>query len=174
LTIDTNSSSKNFGVALSKYKLLEPNIFSIKKIGLYEYEVISNESNAATWAKLLIKKDSIYFIENTTQSVFYKTNSSNKYNIQHYGFDNVDLLNKSLATRGYPRIEDIVKDDSLTCECNKWKGNINLLSVEGKPQSWILELKNDSLFINTVTYPNDDPDPDDPIISKKFKAYKWQ
>ena len=174
LAIDTNSSSKNFGVALSKYNLMEPNIFSIKKIGLYEYEVISNERNATTWAKLLIKKDSIYLIENATQSVFYKTNNSNKYNTQHYLFDNVDLLNKSLAKRGYPRIEEIVKDDSLICECNKWKGNINLLSVEGKPQSWILELKNDSLFINTVTYPNEDPDPDDPIIPKKFKTYKWQ
>lgn len=153
---------------------MEPNIFPIQKIGLDEYEVISNKNDAATWAKLVIRKDSICFIENNTQSVFYKTINSVRYNIQQYKFDNVDLLNKSLTKRGYPKLEKIVQYDSLACYCNKWKGKINFLYSLGEPQSWILEIKNDSLFINTVTYPNEDPDPDDPIIPKKFKVYKWR
>ena len=174
LVIDTIASSKNFGVALSKHDFLEPNIFPIRKKGTSEYEVFSNKDDGVIWAKLLIKGDSIYFIENAIQSVFYKTNNSNKYNTQHYLYDNISLLNKALIERGYPRIEDIVKDDSLIFECNKWKGKVNMLSVEGKPHSWVLELKNDSLFINKVTYQNEDPDPDDPILPKKFKVYKWR
>ncbi|CAN5491513.1 hypothetical protein BH10BAC1_BH10BAC1_08600 [soil metagenome] len=79
-----------------------------------------------------------------------------------------------MAKRGYPQIEEIVNSDSLACYCNKWKGNINFLYSLGKSQSWLLEIKNDSLYIDLVTYPSEDPDPDDPIIPKKFKAYKWR
>jgi len=171
LVVDTNSSSKYFGVALSKYNLMEPQIFPIKKTGYNVYEIATNKKDTTSWAKIVIKKDSIYFIEKNMQSVFYKTNYSGKYNIQHYLFDNVDLLNKSLTKRGYPKLENIVRYDSLNCECNKWKGNVNMLSVDGKPQSWILEIKNDSLYINTIT--NIDPDPDDTLVTKKFKVYKW-
>jgi hypothetical protein len=173
LVIDTNSSSKNFGVALSKYDLLEPNIFPIKKTGQYEYAVLDNKGDASIWAKIFIRKDTIYLNENNVQSVFSKTNNSSAYDVQHYKFDNIDLLNKALTKKGYPRLEEIVKSDSLACYCNKWKGNINFLYSLDKSQSWLLEIKNDSLFIDLVTYPSEDPDPDDPIIPQKFKAYKW-
>ncbi|MGB4849831.1 MAG: hypothetical protein WBP41_18035 [Saprospiraceae bacterium] len=174
LVIDTTTSSKNFGVALSKYDLLEPSRFSIKKIGHYEYGILSIKNDTQIWARILINLNAVYLIEKTSQSVFYESNNSVHFNIQHYLLDNVVLVNKSLNQRGYPKLEDIVKDDSLICECNKWKGKINLLSVVGKAQSWILEIKNDSLFIDRGTYSNEDPDPDDPILHEKYKAYRWQ
>lgn len=172
LVIDTNSNSKFFGVALSKYDFMEPNVFPIRKLGVNEYEVISNMKDAVPWAKIIIKKDSIVLTENNIRSVFYKANHSNDYNLQHYLFDNVDLLNKSFAKRGYPKLEDIVKADSLICECNKWNGSVNMLSIEGKPQSWILEFKGDSLYINTIT--NIDAEPDDTLVTDGFKVYKWR
>ena len=174
LVIDTNSMSKNFGVALSGYGLIEPNIYPIKKVGIDLYEVISNKKDGAIWAKLLIKEDSVCLIENRKQLVFCNMCSSTGYNTQHYLRTNIDLLNKSFAQRGYSTIEEIVGDDSLIFECNKWKGNVNILSVLGKSKSWILKISNDSLFIDLVTYPSDDPDPDDPIIPKKFKTFKWK
>lgn len=173
LVIDTNSSSKNFGVALSKYDFLEPNVFPINKIGQHEYAVFSKPNDTTSiWAKIFIKTDSICFIENNSQSVFCKTNNSNKYDVQHYKFDNVDLLNNTLSKKGHPKLEEIVNSDSLTCYCNKWKGKVNFLHSL-KLQSWILEIKNDSLFIDLVTYPGEDPDPDDPIIRQKFKAINF-
>jgi len=174
LIIDTNSLSENFGVSLLKFDLMEPDVFPMKKVGTNRYSILMNKEDTTGWAQIFIKKDSIFLIENNTQFAFCKTNHSIKYDIQHYKFDNIDLLNKSLAKRGYPKIEEIVNSDSLACYCNKWKGNINFLYSLGKSQSWLLEIKNDSLYIDLVTYPSEDPDPDDPIIPKKFKAYKWR
>lgn len=174
LVLDTNSHSKNFGVALSEYNLMEPNIFPVRKVGIHEFEVISNNRDSSIWAKIIVERDSIYFFEKNSKSVFCQSNNSKKYDVQHYRIDNVNLINRSLNRRGYQKLETIVGYDSLACYCNKWKGKINFLRSLANPKSWVLEIKNDSLFIDFVTYPSDDPDPDDPIIPKKFRAYKWQ
>ena len=173
LLVDTNSSSKTFGAALSKYSFMETNIFPIKKIKNKNYEIISNRNDNTVWARMVINGDSIMLYENDECSVFYKKSYSNTYDMDHYMLDNIDLLNKSLHARGYPNIQKIVNHDSLRFECNKEKGNVNMLSIDEKPLSWILEIRNDSLFIDKVTYSSPDPDPDDIIIPQKFKAYKW-
>lgn len=174
LVIDTSRYSEHFGVSLLNFDLMEPDIFPIKKVGKSTYSILKSKTDTTVWAQLLIKNDSIYLTENNTRFTFYKTNHSIKYDIQHYKPDNIDLLNKALSKRGYPKIEEIVESDSLACYCNKWKGNVNFLYSLTESKSWLLELKNDSLFIDLVTYPSDDPDPDDPIIPKKFKSFKWK
>jgi hypothetical protein len=125
-----------------------------------------------SWAKVVIKGDELQFIESGVVSKFTKSKKSNGYDLEHYYKDNVDLLNKAFVSRGYPKLEEIVQEKILNCDCNKWMGHVDLLSVRGAPKSWIIEMKDDSLHILKVT--NADRDPDDPVETEKVGSYKWK
>jgi len=169
IVLDTNSNSKNYGIALSKYEQMEPYIYPIKKTGLNEYEVLLKDNSS--WVKLTINEDTLNFIENSVLSKFVKMGVLSEFNTQHHVKYNVSLLDKSFTSRGYPTLEEIVIQESLRCQCNKWMGNTNILYVKGEPKSWILELVNDSLEIKRIV--NVEREPDDPVKTKKIKSYKW-
>jgi hypothetical protein len=171
IALDTNSDSKNYGIALSKYDQMEPFIYPIKKIRSNEFEILLAQELNSSWAKLIIRNDSLYLIEKDVLSKFIKSEMSEEYAAQHIQIDNVNLLNKSLAARKYPKLEQIVNQDSLRCECNKWLANSNVLFVKGKPKSWIIKMVNDSLQIMEII--NVERDPDDPVQTKKIASYKW-
>lgn len=171
LVLDTNPQSKTFGVALMNFELMEPSMYPIKKIASDEYAVLKSREDASTWAKLIIKDNELHFTENNTLSKFTKS-KANGYDLQHEVLDNVALLNKSFTARGYSKLEEIVNEDSLRCDCNKWMGKVDMLYVKGAPKSWIMSLKNDSLTIQKIT--NVDRDPDDPVQTVKVASYKWK
>lgn len=171
IVLDTNSISKNYGVALSKFDQMEPHIYPIKRIGYKEYIILKNLKDRTSWGSLIIKEDSLYLTENNILSKFYKSEKVNIYNRQHYMVDNIHYLNKSFTKRGYPKLEEIVQRDSLLCDCNKWMGNVNILFVKGVSQSWIIEQTQDSIHFSEIV--NIERDPDDPVLTKKIFSYRW-
>ena len=169
--ININNTGKYY-VTLFKFDEMEPNIYPLKKLNGNEYVLYKTFKDSTQWGNLIIENDTLSFIENGNVLKFTKSTNVKGDN-QCYVVDNVSILNESFIKRNYPKLEEIVKQDSLWLDCNKWMNNINLLSVKSKTQSWMLEIKNDSLFINVISYPNDDPHPDDPFISERFKVFKW-
>jgi hypothetical protein len=121
---------------------------------------------------LTISNDTLAFREGMIVSKFTKSKKSKGYDLDHCLKDNVDLLNQSFLARGHPTLEEIVKEKALNCDCNKWMGHVNLLSVYGEPKSWIMEIKTDSLIIKKIT--NVDRDPDDSVQTEKVASYKWE
>ncbi|GCC52389.1 hypothetical protein SanaruYs_26260 [Chryseotalea sanaruensis] len=172
LVLDTNDDSKNFGIALSNFEEMEPQFYPIKKIGSNEYAVLKSREDASSWAKVIIKDWDLQFIEGNVLSKFTKSNKSTGYDLNHYYEDNVDLLNRAFTARGYPKLEEIVKESTLKCVCNKWMSRQNVLYVYGAPKSWIIEMKNDSVQIFRIT--NTDRDPDDSVRTEKVASYKWR
>ena len=102
IALDTNINSKNYGIALSKFEQMEPFIYPIDKINENEYEVLKKRGSNTYWAKLVVKKDTLYFSENNMLSKFVKSEKCKVFDVQHYTVDNVDLLNKSFIAHGYP------------------------------------------------------------------------
>lgn len=172
LVLDTNSDSKNFGIALSNFEEMEPHLYPIKKITSNEYAVLKSREDASSWAKVVVKDKELQFVEGNAVSNFTKSKKSSGYNLDHYFTDNVDLLNGAFTARGYPKLEEIVKENTLKCDCNKWMARQNVLYVKGAPKSWIIEMKNDSVQILRITNP--DRDPDDPVQTEKVASYKWK
>lgn len=171
LVLDVNPDSKNFGVALSNFELMEPYIYPIKKVSSNEYAVLKSREDASSWAKIIVNEKELQFVEGSSISKFTRSKQSEGYDLDHYYKDNVALLNKAFAARGYPQLGEIVREDSLNCDCNKWMGRQNVLYVKGAPKSWIIEMKDDSLQILKIT--NTDRDPDDPVQTEKIASYKW-
>jgi hypothetical protein len=170
--VDTNSDSKNFGVALSKFDWMEPYVYPIKKLTNTEYAVFKSREDATSWAKLVIKGEELQFIENSLVSKFSKSREPKEYNPQHYLKDNISLVNQSFVARGYSTLEKILNENSLSCDCNKWMGSINMIYVKGVAKSWIMTIKGDSLEIKKIT--NSDRDPDDPVQTDKVTSLKWK
>lgn len=172
LVLDTNDDSKNFGIALSNFEEMEPQLYPIKKITSNEYAVLKSREDASSWAKVIVEDKELQFIEGNAVSKFTKSKKSTGYDLNHYYEDNVDLLNGAFTARGYPKLEEIVKEGSLKCDCNKWMSRQNVLYVKGAPKSWIIEMKSDSVQILRIT--NTDRDPDDPVQTEKVASYKWK
>lgn len=172
LVLETNIGSKNFGIALSNFEQMEPHLYPIKKITPNEYVVLTSREDASSWAKVILKDKELQFVEGNTVSNFVISNKSDGYDLDHYFDDNVDLLNEAFTARGYPKLEEIVKESPLKCDCNKWMSRQNVLYVKGAPKSWIIEMKNDSVQILRIT--NTERDPDDPVKTKKVASYKWK
>ena len=170
--MDTNPESKNFGIALSNFNEMEPHLYPIKRVASNEYVVLKSRENDSNWARVVFEGKQLRFIEGSIVSGFVKSKKSNEYNLDHYFDDNVDLLNKALTTKGYPKLEEIVKENALKCDCNKWMGRKNVLFVQGSPKSWIIEMKNDSLQISKIV--NTDRDPDDLVEVENLASYKWK
>ena len=171
IALDTISHSKKYGITLSTFVQMEPNTYPIRKIGLKEYEVLTNRQDDNSWANLKLKNDTLNFYDGKNSSKFVELVRHNEFNSQYINKLNAKLLNEAFVERGYAKLEEIVNHDSLSCECNKWKENVNMLYVKGQPKGWTIEIANDSLQINEIT--NMDSDPDDPLITKKTESFKW-
>jgi hypothetical protein len=86
------------------------------------------------------------------------------------GFENINLFNKSLLSRGYPTIQTILKEDSLQMDCNAWLGNRNMVYSTNTKKSWVLEIKNGYLYIEKVIKHRD---PLDEVKTTVVKKMKW-
>lgn len=173
LVLDTNRNSNRFGVALSSFESMEPDIYPIRKVKTDEFLVLKSLQDTSVWAVVKLKNDTASFFDDGKTTKFTGSPTSKTYDLSHYYKDNVKLLNDALRSRGYLELEKILKRDSLHCDCNKWMGHVNLVSVQDAPASWILSIENDSLKIRTIVN-NSDRDPDDPVETQLLASYKWR
>ena len=86
------------------------------------------------------------------------------------GSENINLLNKSLLSRDYPTIQDILKEDSLQMNCNAWLGNRNMIYASNTQRSWVLEISDGFLYIEKVINHHD---PLDALKTKVIRKLKW-
>jgi hypothetical protein len=171
IVIDTSRSRRQYGIALSNFDQMEPYIYGIKKTAFNKFVLLKKNEDSLKSALITLKGDTLYYEENGQVGKFTKSKKSNEFDTEFYVKDNVELIDDALFKRGYPRLETILKEDSLNCACNKWIGKINLLSITGKSKSWTIEQVRDSLFISKIINAPDDPD--DSIITKKIRSFKW-
>ncbi len=153
LVLDTNRNSNRFGVALSSFEEMEPDIYPIKKINVDEFLVLKSLQDPSAWAEVTLKNDTASISIGGKTDKFVRSLSSKTYDLDHYYKDNIKLLNEAFHFRGYLELEKILKRDSLNCDCNKWMGHVNLVSVQGAPAAWILSIERDSLKIRTIVNP---------------------
>jgi hypothetical protein len=159
-------------VLLLKFGQLEPYNYPIKQATLNEYFLLKSMEDSSVWAKIIIKDKVLTFMEKGRISEFVASTVTEGVRWNHYFLDNVVLLNQSFHARGFVSLDSIVHEDSLRCFCNNWMNGVNLLSVEGAPKSWVMEIEGDSLRILKVTNP--EKDPDDPVQTQLVAAYKWR
>lgn len=158
-------------ISLCEHKYWEPGIFEIKEIDHNKYGILDWQKKDSIWATIEIASDTLYLTKIDTISKFVKSKMVKGYDDRHHTKDNIELLNKSLIARGYPKLEEIVTHDTLRCDCNKTLDKVNLISVQGRPLHWVLKMENDSLNFHKVT--NSDRDPSEPMITEKIKSFKW-
>lgn len=151
LVLDRDETSKNFGVSLSKFDQMEPYTYPIKKLNDNEYGIYESVTDTLNWAKIDIDAGELNFAGRSTSSTFVASTGTRSYDPTHYLLDNVVLLNDALTTRRYPTLETILNEDYLNCDCNKWMDGVNVVSVRGKPKSWIITLRGEYLVIDKIT-----------------------
>ena len=158
-------------ISLCEFAYWEPGIFKIKEIDQNKYGILHWQKKDSIWATIEITSDTLYLTKIDIISKFVKSKTVKGYDDRHHKKDNIELLNRSLITRGYPKLEEIVTHDTLRCDCNKTLDKVNLISVQGRPLHWVLTIEDDSLNFYKVTNP--DGDPSDPMITEKIKSFKW-
>jgi len=123
--------------------------------------------------ELILVNDTLLLIDSISSKKFIKSSIPFDFCEDKYTnyLDNIILLNKSLSLRGYPKIQIILKADSLKLFCNAWTGNVNMISYYKKRKTWILEIKNGYLYIQKVLNPRGAPL--DPLKTKVIKKLKW-
>jgi hypothetical protein len=175
MTLDTNKRSAFYGVSLLKYNLNEFEQFKIKEESSNHYKVFkSYKDSIRIIGTLVLNKDTAYFIDKEThKTVFVNYGVSESFNKYQYLKQNVDLLNKSFHKRKYPSLENILKEDSLNCNCNKELGKVNLLWVEGRDKSWILEQNKGNIYLYDYVNSADDRSIPPKIDKRLIKSFKW-
>jgi hypothetical protein len=171
ISIDTSLEPELHRIALLKYGQMESFYFRLKKVGIDKYEILKSENLNEKIGSISFNKDTLYFYEEDMFSKFILTGTCRRLDNTSVLIDNAKLINKAFINKGFTSLNEILTQDTLQCDCNKWIGGLNFLSIKGKPNSWVLEQVNDSLFIYKVI--NIESDPDDPIIKKKIYSYKW-
>lgn len=128
--------------------------------------------NSKTFELILTKGDTLLLVDGISSSKFIKSaipfdfwESKNPVNLE-----NIALFNKSLSLRGYPTIQEILKEDSLRMDCNAWLGNRNMIYSPNTKKSWVLEINNSFLYIEKVINYHD---PIDPIKTKVIQKLRW-
>ena len=142
ITLDTNITSKSYGAIV----------------------VRSNYNELEQW---VIKKQ-----DNNLYKVYEVITDNNSLvgTIQHLK-QNVLLLNKSFLKRGYPTLEKII-GDSLSCDCNKELGGVNMITSDANHKAWLIEQNHDSVFLYRLLNCDEKSVPFK--INKEFvNKYKW-
>lgn len=154
------------------------NLYGFKTISKSNLEVYEEHYSPALFkdtmaviGKIAIKNDSLLFAEPSgkqTKFVFYNAGDNHSYFKEH-----IKLINSALAARGYGSLNTTLQSDSLKCWCN-WEldGGINLVFGKEK-NNWILEKKNNELYIYQWTNPPVDKTEELKIEKKLIKKLKW-
>lgn len=163
--------------------------------GDYDYKAISNtrlevyvmrysptlfKDTISVIGQIFIKKDTLFFIEtNKKQTKFILYNSGIR---DAYFKEHITLLNRALEARGYDKLSELLKSDSLKCWCNWELGGINIVfdwELGGKnivfdsKKNWILERKENDLYIYEWINPPRVKTLDAKIEKRLLKKLKW-
>ena len=167
ITLDTTDVN-TFGVSLMKSGEMEPNYYQIlRSTNAYEYDI--KRRNGELLAKVSFAGDTLILDEQDVIMRFIKSKSTSS--IRPGSIENIGLLNKAFLMRDYSSLEEILNQDSLQCYCNKWLGDLNLISVRGKPDSWVLKKSGGTLSIFEIAPRND---PDDPVKLRELNSFQWE
>ena len=90
------------------------------------------------------------------------------------GRENLRLLNEAFKSRKIKPFETNAFPEWVGCDCNHELGNINLMWVDRSPASWILEHRNDSLFIYEYVNSSDGRKIPATIAKRLVKSYPWK
>lgn len=171
INIDTSLTSELYRIALLRHEQMESFYYRLKKDSINKYDILKSDDIKEKLGTIFFDKDTLHLCENGVISKYVQTGTSSRLDNNSHLTDNVSLINKAFTDRGYATLNKILLQDTLQCDCNKWLGGINLLSIKGKSDSWVLEQIKDSLLIYKAI--NEESDPDDPIIKERIHEYKW-
>jgi len=111
----------------------------------------------------------LLFIDSSNKEIpfiLYSKGDNDSYLTEH-----IKLINSALTVRGYDNLNTILQSDSLKCFFNEELGGINL--VFGKHRDWILEKKDDELWIYQWTNLPSVKQIDLKIERNLLKKLKW-
>jgi hypothetical protein len=177
-TLDTNQNSNSYGVSFMGYRIMEAEDCSIRKVSANTFGIHSKGSDSIpAYGTLRLKGDTLYIDQDNSESTFVRYHIPARNISDPYQKENIILLDEALKRRKYPALEDLLKEDSLSCDCNNWMGQVNLISAMGEDRgkSWILELRSGNLLIYYISNISNRPEnPDDRVERKLIKKYKWR
>lgn len=150
-------------IGLLKAKEYEYNFYSVKRISDVEYALLDKDNNR--FGLIHIEDQYLDLMVGEKSHKFLQSQKATS------GFENVRLINKALVSRGYDPLEKLLLSDSLNCECNLWVGGKNLVSIQGKPQAWVLSIDEGQFVISKMSEPLD---PDDEIILTELSRLAWK
>ena len=152
----------------------EQRLFYIIAEDVDKYTIAGEDENwvSKTFKLRLTKGDTLLLIDGVRSSKFIKSAIPFDFWKSKYSVDleNITLFNKSLSLRGYPTIQEILKEDSLRMDCNAWLGNRNMIYAPNTKKSWVLEINNGYLYIEKVI---NHRDPLDEVKTKVIRKLKW-
>lgn len=160
-------------ILLFKHNDLEVEQYNIEKKQGNCYQIKTVDGlNGKIVGKFIIKGNKLLFFDSkNTKITFQYYGKSEFLNNISYSEENISLLNETFIRKGYDSLEKILKSTSLKCHCTHENKRLNIIWSDNNSHQWLIEIKNDSLYINTII--NIDASPEDSLVTKKFKAFKW-
>lgn len=154
------------------------NLYDFKPISSTNFEVYNKQYSQTLFkdtitviGQIKIKNDTLLFTDaygKLSKFIFYSKGENDKYFAEH-----IKLLNSALTHRGYDNLNIILQTDSLKCWCN-WELDGGMNSVFGKENNyWILEKKDNELYIYEWRNPPSEKTIDLKIDKKLLKELKW-
>jgi hypothetical protein len=175
ISLDTTKKLVLFYDGRANY---DRNVYDLKTTSSTNLEVYYKQYSQTLFAdtvtiigRMKIKNDTLLFINPyglQTKFILYNTGAEDSYFKEH-----IKLLNSAFTVRGYDNLNKTLQSDSLKCWCN-WEldGGINLVYGTKKGE-WILEKKDNELFIYKWTNPPSEKTLDLKIEKKLLKKLKW-
>jgi hypothetical protein len=174
ISVDT---TKKFVLLYDGRANYDYNLYDFKEISKTNLEVYNKQYSQTLFkdtitvvGQLKLKNDTLLFIEASgkqTKYILYSTGDNEGYFKEH-----IKLLNSALTIRGYDDLNNVLQSDNVKCWCN-WEldGGINI--VYGQYKNWILEKKDNELYIYEWTNPPSEKTTDLKIEKKLIKKLKW-
>lgn len=142
----------------------DPNSYALKSTGNNMYQVGSTGA-------VRITGDTLYYTDTTgIKNTFVRYGTSQDDQWAYYK-EHIQLFDQALAKRNYPALEKIVRTDSLHCNCNPELGVVNFVSAKNK--GWLLEKKDNTVFIYEWTNMPDGKMADYKMKKRLVGKYEW-
>lgn len=169
IAIDS-SNSKKYSLVTSRSKQLEPEFSMLVNNGGKNFDILKVKSGNVLGV-IKYSGENLVLSVNGVESTFSMIGASDLYDLSSLSRENITIVNKELKKRGYPILEEILQNENLTMSCNNWLKGVNLVSVKGKPLSWVLKVEDDKLLIFEVT--NQTESYETPMVLNKIKEMDW-
>ncbi|MEY5049743.1 MAG: hypothetical protein RLZZ175_3102 [Bacteroidota bacterium] len=160
------------GSANNDYNRYDFNLVTKTNFEIYskQYSQSLMDDTITIIGQIKIKNDTLFFIESSgklSKFIYYSSGDNDSYFKEH-----IKLLNFELKVRGYDKLDEILHSDSLKCWCN-WELDGGLNIIFSPKKDWILEKKENELFIYEWTNPPHEKTIDLKIKKKLVRKFKW-